>query len=678
MGPGAVPAPSASGCCARAGALLVTTPNRITFSPGRDTPLNPFHTRELSAAELAELLRDAGFADVEVLGLHHGPRLRALDAAHGGSLIDAQVAVARGAGGAWPARAAARRRRAVDAPRTSSIARRPDVDASLDLRGRGAVRAHEPAEAVGTFCLVLHSHLPWLAHHGRWPVGEEWLYQAWAHAYLPVARPAASGSPPRAGATCSPSASRRCWPRSSTTRTACAGMHDWLGGWQLRAHGAAAAAARPRRARAPGGDRARWSCSRRAGGTAGRRCCARWSTPAWLELLGGPATHPFQPLLQPEVRAFALGTGLDDAGAPARRAPAGIWAPECGYAPGMEDGYAAAGVQRFLVDGPALRGDTALARPGRRLGRAGFGRDLEVTYRVWSPRSGYPGGRDYRDFHTFDHPSGLKPARVTGRRGAAGGQAALRPGARRRGRGPRRRGLRRAWSARGSPGCASGTGGPALTVAAFDTELFGHWWHEGPAWLEAVLRALPEAGVRVTTLRGAADAGLVGAPVDAAAVVVGVGQGLAGVGRRAGGRPRGAATSACRRRCSARRRAGIARDPVRDALAPEALLALSSDWAFMVSKDSAADYARGRAPGHAARVEELAGLLARSRGGRAPHRELVAGSAPAPFGHLDARALLGPRLTTSRRPIARGQRSTRAAVTAGVRGVAVDAVRYRR
>ena len=39
---------------------------------------------------------------------------------------------------------------------------------------------------AGTFCLVLHSHLPWLAHHGRWPVGEEWLYQSWAHAYLPV------------------------------------------------------------------------------------------------------------------------------------------------------------------------------------------------------------------------------------------------------------------------------------------------------------------------------------------------------------------------------------------------------------------------------------------------------------------------------------------------------------
>ena len=42
------------------------------------------------------------------------------------------------------------------------------------------------SEPVGTFCLVLHSHLPCLANHGRWPVGEEWLYQAWAHSYLPV------------------------------------------------------------------------------------------------------------------------------------------------------------------------------------------------------------------------------------------------------------------------------------------------------------------------------------------------------------------------------------------------------------------------------------------------------------------------------------------------------------
>jgi SAM-dependent methyltransferase len=74
------------------GLLMVSTPNRITFSPGRDTPINPFHTRELNADELTELLLDAGFSDVAMHGLFHGPRLREMDARHGGSIIDAQIA----------------------------------------------------------------------------------------------------------------------------------------------------------------------------------------------------------------------------------------------------------------------------------------------------------------------------------------------------------------------------------------------------------------------------------------------------------------------------------------------------------------------------------------------------------------------------------------------------------
>ncbi|MCV7279779.1 class I SAM-dependent methyltransferase [Mycolicibacterium flavescens] len=73
------------------GTLLMSTPNRITFSPGRDTPINPFHTRELNAAELTELLTDAGFAVESMLGVFHGARLVEMDARHGGSLIDAQI-----------------------------------------------------------------------------------------------------------------------------------------------------------------------------------------------------------------------------------------------------------------------------------------------------------------------------------------------------------------------------------------------------------------------------------------------------------------------------------------------------------------------------------------------------------------------------------------------------------
>lgn len=73
------------------GVLLMSTPNRITFTPGSDTPLNPFHTRELNAAELTELLTEQGFAMEAMLGVYHGAALRELDTKHGGSIIQAQI-----------------------------------------------------------------------------------------------------------------------------------------------------------------------------------------------------------------------------------------------------------------------------------------------------------------------------------------------------------------------------------------------------------------------------------------------------------------------------------------------------------------------------------------------------------------------------------------------------------
>lgn len=119
--------------CARVlrpgGLLLITTPNRITFSPGLDTPLNPFHTRELDARELAQLLREAGLRVRRMAGVHHGPRLRAMDEQHGGSLIQAQVAVAL-AGDQWPAGLLA------DVASVSAAdfeVHTDEIDASLDL-----------------------------------------------------------------------------------------------------------------------------------------------------------------------------------------------------------------------------------------------------------------------------------------------------------------------------------------------------------------------------------------------------------------------------------------------------------------------------------------------------------------------------------------------------------------
>ncbi|RRQ25131.1 SAM-dependent methyltransferase [Rhodococcus sp. Eu-32] len=122
------------------GVLLISTPNRITFSPGRDTPLNPFHTRELNAAELTEMLGDARFTVETMTGVHHGSVLRALDTKHGGSFIDAQIERAL-AGEPWPDDLTAD----VAGIRSCDFdIRTSDIDASLDL----VAVATKPATSV--------------------------------------------------------------------------------------------------------------------------------------------------------------------------------------------------------------------------------------------------------------------------------------------------------------------------------------------------------------------------------------------------------------------------------------------------------------------------------------------------------------------------------------------------
>jgi SAM-dependent methyltransferase len=115
--------------CARvlrpAGTLLISTPNRLTFSPP-NRPMNPFHHRELDPTEFAELLDRGGYEVSRLLGLRHGPRLRRLDKRFG-SLVDAQLA---GPPGTWHQEL----RRAVARVRTSDFVLAPgDLDSSLDL-----------------------------------------------------------------------------------------------------------------------------------------------------------------------------------------------------------------------------------------------------------------------------------------------------------------------------------------------------------------------------------------------------------------------------------------------------------------------------------------------------------------------------------------------------------------
>jgi 1,4-alpha-glucan branching enzyme len=504
------------------------------------------------------------------------------------------------------------------------------------------------------FSLVLHTHLPWLAHHGRWPVGEEWLYQSWSAAYLPLLRVLRTLA----------AEDRRGLVTLGMTPVVTAqlddpycldGMHHWLANWELRA-----VEAGTRAVGATEAVRAFAIREHREAAQAIEDFSALWRHGAspllrplidagTIELLGGPLAHPFQPLLHPRLRDFALREGLADATARFAHTPTGIWAPECAYAPGMEQGYADAGVGHFMVDGPSLHGDTALGRPvgtGADGGKViAFGRDLQVSYRVWSPKSGYPGHAAYRDFHTYDHVTGLKATRVTGRNVPSEQKAPYEPD--------------RAEAAvdthvadfvevvrRRLISETERIGRPAHVVAAFDTELFGHWWYEGPLWLERVLRALPAAGIQVGTLSDAVTAGFVGNPVELPPSSWGSGknwQVWAGdqVADLVQLNSEVVDTALATVDKALEHSAGVPapRDRVADQILRETLLTVSSDWPFMVSKDSAADYARYRAHLHAHATREICTALASGRRDAAVRLAQGWNRADGLFGALDARRL---------------------------------------
>jgi 1,4-alpha-glucan branching enzyme len=503
----------------------------------------------------------------------------------------------------------------------------------------------ESRAVPGLFTLVLHTHLPWLAHHGRWPVGEEWLYQSWSASYLPLIRVLRKlAAEDRTGLV-----------TLGVTPVVAAqlddpycldGMHHWLSNWHLRAL-EATTLPEPLRAfgvrekREAGGALDDFGALWRHGASPLLRELVDADT---IQLLGGPLAHPFQPLLHPRVREFALVEGLADARRRFGHVPTGIWAPECAYAPGMERDYSAAGVGHFMVDGPSLHGDTALGRPVGDSGVVAFGRDLSVSYRVWSPKSGYPGHAAYRDFHTYDHDTGLKPARVTGRNVPSEEKAPYDPDR----------------AERAVDGHVADfvevvrkrlvsesrrIGRPAHVIAAFDTELFGHWWYEGPVWLERVLRALPAAGVQVGTLDDAVAGGFVGSPVELPPSSWGSGKDWQVWGGeqvadmvQLNVEVVDTALSTVDKALE-QTEAPHARDFVADQILRETLLTVSSDWPFMVSKDTAADYARYRAHLHAHASREIAGALASGRRDTATRLAEGWNRADGLFGQLDARRL---------------------------------------
>lgn len=114
------------------GLIVVTTPNRLTFSPGLARgarPVNPFHVEEFDSDQVRAMLVSAGFADVDVLGLHHGGRITEWEARHG-SMVQSQVDAVLS--GDWPAHVDAM----VESVTTDDfVITSDDIDGSCDLIG---------------------------------------------------------------------------------------------------------------------------------------------------------------------------------------------------------------------------------------------------------------------------------------------------------------------------------------------------------------------------------------------------------------------------------------------------------------------------------------------------------------------------------------------------------------
>ncbi|MDF2626351.1 MAG: hypothetical protein K0R39_182 [Symbiobacteriaceae bacterium] len=464
------------------------------------------------------------------------------------------------------------------------------------------------------FALILHAHLPYIRPAGKEILEERWLYEAVAETYLPLLwaleRLQADGVPARVAISLSgPLLSMlgdaglmaRC--RGHLARVSeLAQLSDDDGGLAKavayhRDHFARLVAEMDRR---ENNLLAGFAALEQAG---------------IVELFTAAGTHAYLPLLATDAaRTAHIEAGAGEFARHFGRRPAGMWLPECAYAPGLDHLLAAAGVRWFVaesstvaaafppVDGPVVQTPC---------GVTAFARDQEASRQVWDSKVGYPGDPVYREFYRdagYDLPldvvspwlvdgvrsdTGLKYYRVTG-----SGPVAKAPWD------PDAAFARAAEHARHYAAVLATRDG--LVVAPFDAELYGHWWFEGPYFIEMLFRALATAGrVRAVTpsdwLREHGDAPVARIPAGSWGD---------------GGDYRVWLSEAndwlwpelhqAERQMADMVELGRMPPHTLNQAARELLLAQASDWPFILYFQTASDYARARVKRHLERFQALA------------------------------------------------------------------------
>lgn len=233
-----------------------------------------------------------------------------------------------------------------------------------------------------------------------------------------------------------------------------------------------------------------------------------------LEIITATATHPFIPLLDRNWAAIRaqVHVAADLYEKTFGRRTQGIWLGECGYVPGVDELLREEGIRYFFVDTHGILFADRRSVYGVHAplycptGVAAFGRDVESSKQVWSSREGYPGDPNYRDFYRdigFDldldyvgpyiHPDGIRT--YTGIKyfsithGKLQDKRPYEPHV--------------AWQRanehagnflynreRQIEHLRAHMDRKPIVVAPYDAELFGHWWYEGPIFLEQLFRKM--------------------------------------------------------------------------------------------------------------------------------------------------------------------------------------------
>jgi 1,4-alpha-glucan branching enzyme len=231
-----------------------------------------------------------------------------------------------------------------------------------------------------------------------------------------------------------------------------------------------------------------------------------------LEIITCGATHGYFPLLAVNEESLyaQLSMAVRTHTRLLGRRPRGIWLPECGYKPGVDRLLREFGIDYFFVDTHGLlnaepRPRYGPHRPVRTPGGAvAFARDHESSKQVWAAEEGYPGDGVYREFYRdagfdIDAPhirkllhagvrtfTGLKYHRITG---SGAWKEPYHPGWARE-RAATHAGHFLFNRQRQIEWLAGRFDRPPIIVSPYDAELFGHWWFEGPQWINYLLRKM--------------------------------------------------------------------------------------------------------------------------------------------------------------------------------------------